>query len=239
VTTVTALLTNRAYGYPTRGAARRRKPTVLAVLHQTANAKAGPMDERNYANRAGSGGPSATAYVGRDGTVVRAVDPAKYAAWSQGDVAHPDAIAQAHIVAGVNFNELVYESVEVCGAGSQPFTAAQFEAVAQLVAAAHRATGLPVDRAHVLAHADVNSVSRASDPWPASTRERYMARVIKRAHDICHPPTTTVTVKAGDTLSGIAAAHGLTLATLLAFAENARFRANPGLVHPGDVVRVT
>ncbi len=82
MTTTIALLTNRAYGYPTRGAARRRKPTVLAVLHQTANAKAGPVDERNYANRAGSMGPSATAYVGRDGTVVRAVDPVKYAAWS-------------------------------------------------------------------------------------------------------------------------------------------------------------
>lgn len=36
---IAALLTNRAYGYPTRGAARRRKPTVLAVLHQTANAR--------------------------------------------------------------------------------------------------------------------------------------------------------------------------------------------------------
>jgi hypothetical protein len=85
VTTVTALLTNKAYGYSTRGAPRRRKPTVLAVLHQTANAGAGPIDERNYANRAGSMGPSATAYVGRDGTVVRAIDPARYAAWSQGD----------------------------------------------------------------------------------------------------------------------------------------------------------
>ncbi len=235
---ITALLTNRAYGYPTRGAPRRRKPTVLAVLHQTANATAGPMDERNYANRKGSMGPSATAYVGRDGTVVRAVDPARYAAWSQGDVAHPDALAQAHMVPGVNFNELVYESVEVCGAGSQPFTAAQFEAVAQLLAAAHRATGLPVDRAHVLAHADVNSVSRASDPWPASTREAYMAKIIARANAILRPPITTVAVKAGDTLGAIASSHRLTLAALLAFPENARYRADPGLIHPGDVVRV-
>ena len=67
----------------------------------------------------------------------------KYAAWCQGDVAHPDALALSHIVAGVNFNECVYESIEVCGAGTQPFTAAQFEAVAQLLAAAHKATGLP------------------------------------------------------------------------------------------------
>ncbi len=53
VSTVTALLTNKAYGYPTRGARRRRKPTILACLHQTANAKATAMQERNYANRAG------------------------------------------------------------------------------------------------------------------------------------------------------------------------------------------
>jgi len=89
VSTVTALLTNKAYGYPTRGARRRRKPTILACLHQTANAKATAMQERNYANRAGSWGPSATAYIDRAGTVVRALDPAKYAAWSQGDVANP------------------------------------------------------------------------------------------------------------------------------------------------------
>jgi Tfp pilus assembly protein FimV len=42
----------------------------------------------------------------------------------------------------------------------------------------------------------------------------------------------------GDTLSEIAGAHRLTLAVLLAFPENAKYRANPGLIHPGDVVRV-
>jgi hypothetical protein len=47
--------------YPTRGARRRRKPTILACLHQTANAEATAIGERTYANRAGSPGPSATA----------------------------------------------------------------------------------------------------------------------------------------------------------------------------------
>ena len=51
MTAVTALLTNKAYGYPTRGARRRRKPTILACLHQTANATATAIQERNYANR--------------------------------------------------------------------------------------------------------------------------------------------------------------------------------------------
>jgi N-acetylmuramoyl-L-alanine amidase CwlA len=82
MTTINRLLTNKAYGYPTRGAKRRRKPTILACLHQTANAKASAIQERNYANRTGSHGPSATAHVDRDSTVVRAIDPLNYAAWS-------------------------------------------------------------------------------------------------------------------------------------------------------------
>ncbi len=43
MTAITALLTNTAYGYPTRGARRRRKPTILACLHQTSNATATAM----------------------------------------------------------------------------------------------------------------------------------------------------------------------------------------------------
>jgi LysM repeat protein len=236
MTTTTALLTNKAYGYPTRGARRRKKPTILACLHQTANAKAMAIQERNYANRAGSSGPSATAYIDRDGTIVRAIDPTKYAAWSQGDVAHPNTkipTIAAAVVSGVNMNEWVHESIECSGAGTEPFTDAQFESVARLVVAAHKATGLPINRSTVVVHADLNSVSRRSDPWPPATREARVKRVIARANAILRPPITTVTVKAGDTLSEIAESHKLTFKTLLAFPENAKYRANPGLIHPG------
>jgi N-acetylmuramoyl-L-alanine amidase CwlA len=191
VSTVTALLTNKAYGYPTRGARRRRKPTILACLHQTANAKATAIQERNYANRADSHGPSATAYIDRDGTIVRAIDPVKYAAWSQGDVAHPNLKLQtiaAAVASGVNMNEWVHESIECSGAGTEPYTDAQFEAVAQLVAAAHKTTGLPVNRSTVVVHADSSSVSRRSDPWPPATREQRVKRVIARANAILRPP---------------------------------------------------
>jgi len=241
MTTVTALLTNKAYGYPTRGTRRRRKTTILACLNQTANAKATAIQERTYANRAGSSGPSATAYIGRDGTIVRAIDPAKYAAWSQGDVAHPNAklpTIAAAVASGVNMNEWVHESIECSGAGPEPFTDAQFESVAHLVAAASRALGLPINRSTVVTHADINSVSRRSDPWPSTTREARVKRVITRANAILRPPIVTVTVKAGDSLSAIASSHGLTLRALLAFPENAKYRANPGLIHPGDSVRV-
>ena len=135
-------------------------------------------------------------------------------------------------------NEWVHESIECSGAGTEPFTDAQFESVAHLVAAASRALGIPVNRSTVVVHADINSVSRRSDPWPPATREARVKRVIARANAILRPPIVTVTVKAGDTLSGIAAAHRLTLAALLAFPENAKYRANPGLIHSGDIVRV-
>ena len=90
----------------------------------------------------------------------------------------------------------------------------------------------------MVTHADINRVSRRSDPWPPATREVKMKRVIARATQILRPPIVTATVKAGDTLSEIASAHGLTLAALLAFPENAKYRTNPGLIHPGDLVRV-
>ncbi len=41
-----------------------------------------------------------------------------------------------------------------------------------------------------------------------------------------------------NSLSVIASSHGLTLKALLAFRENAKYRAKPGLIHPGDIVRV-
>jgi LysM repeat protein len=135
-------------------------------------------------------------------------------------------------------NEWVHESIECSGAGPEPYTDAQFESVARLVVAAHRATGLPINRSTVVVHADINSVSRRSDPWPPATREARVKRVIARANAILQPPIVTITVKAGDRLSAIASARKLTLKALLAFPENTKYRATPGLIHPGDIVRV-
>jgi len=165
----------------------------------------------------------------------------KYAAWSQDDVAHPNTkipTIAAAVASGVNMNEWVHESIECSGSGTEPYTDAQFESVAHLVAAASRALGIPINRSTVVVHADINSVSRRSDPWPPTTREARVKRVIARANAILRPPIVTVTVKSGDSLSAIASAHGLTLKALLAFPENASYRANPGLIHPGDIVRV-
>ena len=61
----------------------------------------------------------------------------------------------AAVASGVNMNEWVHESIECSGAGTEPCTDAQFEAVAQLVAAASKALGIPVNRSTVVVHADI------------------------------------------------------------------------------------
>jgi hypothetical protein len=60
-------------------------------------------------------------------------------------------------------------------------------------------------------------------------------------HYIALSPTFTklfYTVVSGDTLSGIATKYRTTVARLLSFPENAQYRDNPNLIHPGDKVRV-
>ncbi len=140
---------------------------------------------------------------------------------------------------GYNANEAYWLEFECVGYGSTyPITKAQKEFCATRIAAMAKVTGLPINRATVHGHSDLNSVNRASCPCPKAGRETFLADVIARANAILQPPIVTVTVKAGDTLSGIAAAHKLTLKALLAFPENAKYRANPGHIHPGDIVRV-
>ncbi len=253
MTTIPSHLTNKAYGFPTRGAQRRIKAPILACIHITGNRRTAAYsdrhqaarDERSYANRAGSNGPSAHYYVARDGWAIEAIDPARYAAWSNGDVASPNSAnaGVAKVLAlrakGYNANEAYWLEFECVGYGSTyPITVAQKQFCAARIAAMAKATGLPVNRATVHGHSDINSVNRASCPCTKASREAFLGDVIARANAILHPPITTVTVKAGDTLSGIAAAHKLTLKALLAFPENAKYRAKPGLIHPGNIVRV-
>ena len=192
-------LTNGAWGFPTRGHLRRLSPQVLAVVHITGNAtNQGPtaaQNERNYANRANSPGPSAHDWINRDGSVVEGINPAKYAAWSNGDMDKPNLKNGgvgylAHLAAtGFNVNEGCYREVELVGSATakgQP-TPAQLEAMAHLIAADHKTTGLPIDRAHVLTHADINSVSRPNCAFIASTREAQMAALIARARILATP----------------------------------------------------
>lgn len=67
-----------------------------------------------------------------------------------------DTIAAA-VASGVNVNEWVHESIECSATGTEPYTDTQFESTAHLVAAAHKVTGLPINRHTVVTHADINT----------------------------------------------------------------------------------
>lgn len=185
-------LTNGAFGYP-RGARRRFEPIALLCIHVTANPNTlgleGPVLERNYANRAGSNGPSAHDYVGREGRVIQAVNERAYAAWSNGKIDHPNTdLTGVRLVLrfmrdhGANANEAFVREVECCGTPSgAPITDAQLRRVAQLVAVDARRTGLPIDRKRILTHADLDSVNRRSCAFTAATREERLEYLIDRA----------------------------------------------------------
>lgn len=188
----TAWLTNRSYGYP-QGAVRRVDPIALACLHITANPANPPASarqERDYANRAGSGGPSAHLYVNPKGDGVWAIDPAKYAAWSNGDVRSPrvgvpgveDVLAFR--AKGFNANEAYAVAIEQVGRyPDYPITPEQIQTVALVIAQQSIRTGLPIERRTVHLHGDLNTETRRECPVPVATREHYAEDVIRRANE--------------------------------------------------------
>jgi hypothetical protein len=193
-------LTNKAYGFPTRGNVRRIKPRVLAVVHITDNpGNQGPTaatNERNYANRPASPGPSAHFYINRDGSAVQAINYAAYAAWSNGDMNHPNtANAGVKYLVGIhnsgyNVNEGVAIEIELVGyakTAGQP-TKEQMEAAARLIAAESKRLGIKPTRSTILTHADINSVDRRNCAFLAASREAKMKILIARVIAIVKPP---------------------------------------------------
>lgn len=188
-------LTNQAYGFP-RGKERRVEPVALAVIHITGNSKTAAyadlhraaIDERAYANRAGSDGPSSHYYVARDGWAIEAIDPVRFAAWSNGDVMSPH-YANPGIVdvlrmqaAGFNANEAYWLEFECVGySTTYPITAAQKDLVAEVIASHAQRTGMAISRRTVHGHWEINGINRRNCPAPYAQRETFLADVIERA----------------------------------------------------------
>lgn len=192
-------LTNNAYGFPTRGAARRVAPVALACIHITANPNTArnpnlheaALDERNYANRAGSTGPSAHYYVARDGWAVEAVDPVRFAAWSNGDVKDPNTanpgiqavLALRASMPDGNANEGYVLEIENVGyRPGYPITEAQKQACAGLIARESKRTGLPINRTTVHGHWEINGVDRVGCPSTAANHESFLYDIVNRAN---------------------------------------------------------
>lgn len=210
-------LTNSAYGFPTRGHARRIEPPILAVVHITGNAgNQGPnaaVAERNFANRIDSPGPSAHYYVNRDGSCVHAINEVHFAAWSNGDLDQPNddlgGIDKmlAIVRKGYNANEACYLEIECVGTatGAGQWTDAQYDTVAALIADAADVTGMEISRDTILTHADINSVDRVNCAFLKAHREDDLARLIALARgnaDVKPKPITNTTPKLVSTAPG-------------------------------------
>jgi hypothetical protein len=187
-----APLTNEAYGYPDRGDLRRVNPRALACLHITANPNSPPAtatQERTFANRTGSEGPSAHTYVDRPGGGVHAV-PTRHAAWSNGVLRNPKvsvpnvADVSAFQLSGFNPNEYYVREIEFCGRNSAyPITQAQIADAAALVAADALLWDMPISRSTVHLHSDLDTVNRPNCPVPAAQAEAWVAAFIAKANE--------------------------------------------------------
>jgi hypothetical protein len=187
----TALLTNSAFGYPNRGNERRVDPIALACIHITANKPpvASAAEERTYANRPDSPGPSAHFYIDRTGPAVQAIDWKDFAAWSNGDVKEP-AVSEPGVqkivdfrAKGYNANEAYGVEIECCGyEPGYPVTASQIRSSAYLVALAKLEwPEIPISTATVHPHRYLNTV----DKWncPGTDAEKIIADIVRVAHD--------------------------------------------------------
>lgn len=202
------LLTNQAYGFP-RGGKRRVKPVALLCLHITGNSSnLGPdaaQNERNYANRPGSVGPSAHTYLDRDGTGVLAITT-DYTAWSNGDLNAPNPVTAKTVLdlvaKGYNANEAYVREIECVGFPSTaPITDAQVATVVDLLRSDAKAFGLPINRQTVSAHADLNSVDRANCPVVPAQREALLSRIIALANaPVGDTPGTIIALPTGTPL---------------------------------------
>lgn len=194
-TIVKAPLTNSAYGFP-RGRVRRVRPVALACIHITGNSRTAnnpnyheaAHDERDYANRRASLGPSAHDYIARDGYIVQAIDRRYYAAWSNGDVESPNTrnVGIRRVLAlrakGYNANEGYWYEAECVGYGtSKPITIKQRNALAYRIAQDAKRSALPINRETVHGHWEINGVDRRNCPISYSAREAFLADIIVRA----------------------------------------------------------
>lgn len=177
------------YGYPYRGSARRKRPTVLLVVHITGNSRLpSAMAEMQYSGRAGSGA-SFTFAVNRNGTVVQGLHPETQTPWTNGDLRSPiSPVTKAMVGSTYNANEFCFMTAESVGYNpGSPITAAQIDALARLAAWGSKIAGLPVNRSTVLGHREINSISRWNCPTPGELNA-FLNQIITKANLILNPP---------------------------------------------------
>ncbi len=184
------------YGYPYRGSPRRKRPSVLAVVHITGNSSLpSALGEATYSARDGSGA-SFTFAINRNGTVVQCLHPETQTPWTNGDLTNPiSPVTQAMVGSMYNANEYCFLTVENVGYNpGSPITGEQVEALAKLIAWASKIAGLPVNRSTVLGHREFNSASRWNCPTPGDL-EVFLGTIISKANELLAPQTQEINMR--------------------------------------------
>lgn len=161
------------YGYPNVSSPRRIKPTILGVIHGT--------DGYNIPKPGAT--KSWTFVVDRNGSIYQFLDPITQTPWTNGDVKTPDLtnpLVKAAARSGYNFNEFCFLTIEnVCYiSGGERLTSAQLAADHRILEWGSKLSGLPLDRAHVIGHYQVNSETRNNCPTVPADRTRVFNGVI-------------------------------------------------------------
>ncbi len=179
------------YGGNPNGSPRRIRPMLLACIHVTDNTATAQQERDNVNRPANSTLRSAHDYVNQDGSVVAAINPVRFCAWSNGDIKSPNtALALVKTVLterakGFNPNELFAREIECVGKPSTlPITREQEETLAQLIAQDSIYWAIPISRATVGTHADINSETRSRCAWVPASREPALKRIMLRANAI-------------------------------------------------------
>lgn len=176
------------FGYPSRGAARRIRPTVLAVVHITGNSRLpSALAEAQYSARAGSGA-SFTFVMNRNGTVVQCLHPESQTPWTNGDLTQPvHPVTRDMLGKPYNANEYCFLTVENVGYNpGYPITRQQIDSLAKLIAWGSKKSGLPINSNTVLGHRYFNSVGRWNCPTPGDLAD-FLDEIIRKANAILDP----------------------------------------------------
>jgi len=152
---------------------------------------------------------SCTVTVQRDGSILRVI-PEEHGPWTNGAVRTPSARGRAVVARGGNPNIWTL-SLEMEGRHNRAITEAQLIAAEWWVRDAAARHAIPLDRNHILRHADIDSVQRAHCPglYFEPLVQRLVTPPPEEPPDAPEPPFGQVVRFATPRLVTITAAGGL------------------------------
>jgi hypothetical protein len=169
---------NPNYGFPTVGAPRRVKPTILGVVH-IADSMSSAESQTRWAFGANK---SWTFMLDRDGSVVQSLDPVTQTPWTNGVVTAPDTsnpLIAAAVGSSYNLNEACFLTIENVGIPfSDPITPAQEATMRGILAWGSRLSGIPINRRTVIGHYQIDGLNRRNCPVVPVQRDGLFARLL-------------------------------------------------------------